>query len=300
MPEEEAARVSWQFAELMESHLPIVALENTNLRKDGSLVVLETGGVPIIDYAGVFRGYRGIDRDITERKRADQVLHLNAERMDTLLQLNQMTGATLDEITSFAFEAAVRLTRSKLGYLGFMNEDESVMEVQVWSREFLPECAVTAAPLHFPIYESGLWAEAVRQRRPIINNDYNAANPWKKGTPEGHVRITRHMNLPVIIGGRIVLVAGVGNKDEDYNEADVNQLTLLMEGMWRLIEHKQSEEDIRKLNEELEQRVKQRTAELEAKNAELERMNKIFIGRELRMVELKEKIKELEKAANQG
>lgn len=41
-------------------------------------------------------------------------------------------------------------------------------------------------------------------------------------------------------------------------------------------------------------RVKERTAELEAKNAELERMNRLFVGRELRMVELKQKINELE------
>jgi PAS domain S-box-containing protein len=55
------------------------------------------------------------------------------------------------------------------------------------------------------------------------------------------------MNLPVIAGGKIVLVAGVGNKEEDYNEGDVNQLTLLMEGMWRLIERKRAEEEIRRL-----------------------------------------------------
>lgn len=61
-----------------------------------------------------------------------------------------------------------------------------------------------------------------------------------------------------------------------------------------LTEHKRAEEKIRTLNKELEQRVKDRTAELEAKIAEIERMNKLFVGRELRMVELKERIKELE------
>lgn len=40
--------------------------------------------------------------------------------------------------------------------------------------------------------------------------------------------------------------------------------------------------------------VNQRTAELDEKNKELERFNKVFVNRELRMMELKEKIKELQ------
>jgi tRNA(Phe) wybutosine-synthesizing methylase Tyw3 len=54
-------------------------------------------------------------------------------------------------------------------------------------------------------------------------------------------------------------------------------------------------EEIQRLNAELEQRVKERTAELEAKIAEVERLNRLFVDRELRMKELKEQIKELEK-----
>jgi PAS domain S-box-containing protein len=59
-------------------------------------------------------------------------------------------------------------------------------------------------------------------------------------------------------------------------------------------ELKQAEEELRRLNQELEQRVRQRTGELEKKNAELEQMNKLFVGRELRMIELKEAMKKLE------
>lgn len=65
-----------------------------------------------------------------------------------------------------------------------------------------------------------------------------------------------------------------------------------------ITERKQAEEAIQKMNEQLEQRVKERTSELEAKIAEIERMNKLFIGRELKMVELKQQIKTLEDSAS--
>ena len=59
-------------------------------------------------------------------------------------------------------------------------------------------------------------------------------------------------------------------------------------------ERHQAEEEIHKLNKELENRVIDRTIELENKNSELEEMNKLFLGREVRMAELKNRIAKLE------
>jgi len=55
-----------------------------------------------------------------------------------------------------------------------------------------------------------------------------------------------------------------------------------------------AEAELQKLNEKLEQRVNERTAELEKQNEDLESMNKAFVGREIRMIELKGIIKDLE------
>lgn len=63
---------------------------------------------------------------------------------------------------------------------------------------------------------------------------------------------------------------------------------------------KQAEKALIRLNAELEQRVGERTRELERRNHELEEMNKVFVGRELRMVELKERIKQLENDSTEG
>jgi len=196
-----------------------------------------------------------------KRKRAEEAGALNSQRLKTLLQLNQMTQTTLQEITDFVLEEAVRLTQSKIGYLAFLNEDESVLTMHSWSKSAMAECATSEKPLQYPVETTGLWGEAVRQRRPIITNDYAAANPWKKGYPQGHVALQRHMNIPVFEGSRIVVVAGVGNKTEEYNQGDVQQLTLLMEGMWRILERKRVEDErIRLLEAEKAARVEAEVA----------------------------------------
>ncbi len=74
MPPEEAERIAALFRDMAESWKPLVRMENTNLHKDGRRVILETNGVPIFDADGNFRGYRGVDRDITEPKRAEVAL----------------------------------------------------------------------------------------------------------------------------------------------------------------------------------------------------------------------------------
>ena len=75
----------------------------------------------------------------------------------------------------------------------------------------------------------------------MITNDY-ASCPQKRGTPAGHVKVVRHMNVPIMDKGKIVIVAGLGNKVDEYDDSDVRQLTLLMSGMWKIIQRRSAEE----------------------------------------------------------
>jgi PAS domain S-box-containing protein len=84
MPPEEAQRVAEIFSDIVASRQPFTNLENTNLHKNLHPVALETSGVPVFDKAGNFRGYRGIDRDITQRKIAREALRSSEERYRSL------------------------------------------------------------------------------------------------------------------------------------------------------------------------------------------------------------------------
>ncbi len=205
-----------------------------------------------------------------QRQQAEQSLQLEQSRLEALLKLGQMTEAKLQEITDFALEEAVRLTQSQIGYLAFLTADESVLIMHSWSKTAMKECAIIDKPIEYPVVTTGLWGEAVRQRRSVITNDYAAPNPWKKGYPQGHVTVGRHMNVPIFDGEHIVAVLGAGNKTDPYDESDVRQLTLLGQGMWRLLQRKRAGEALRQAHHQLEARVEQRTAELQIASEGLE------------------------------
>ncbi len=80
MPPAEAERVAAIFAGIVATKAPIRDLENWIVTRDGEDVCMLTNGVPILDAGGNLTGYRGVDKDITDRKRAEQEqVRLNAQ-----------------------------------------------------------------------------------------------------------------------------------------------------------------------------------------------------------------------------
>ncbi|MBN2422318.1 PAS domain S-box protein [Candidatus Woesearchaeota archaeon] len=72
MPKEEAKRIARIFKEIISEKRPVIDLQNWNLTKRGVEVCLLTNGKPILDKQGNVMGYRGIDKDITEQKKAEE------------------------------------------------------------------------------------------------------------------------------------------------------------------------------------------------------------------------------------
>jgi len=84
MPKEEAKKIGKVFGEIIKKKKAFTSLENWNIHKNGKKVLLGTSGVPILDEKGQLEGYRGIDRDITERKKAENELKKAYAKLKTL------------------------------------------------------------------------------------------------------------------------------------------------------------------------------------------------------------------------
>lgn len=82
MEPDEAERVTSILSELALNKMPIKDFENWNIGKNGKRMCLLTNGVPILDNEGQLLGYRGLDKDITDRKLAEQELITAKERAE--------------------------------------------------------------------------------------------------------------------------------------------------------------------------------------------------------------------------
>lgn len=82
MPAAEASRVRTVIAPLLGACEPLRGLESVNLHRDGRLLVLETNASPYFGPDGQWRGYRGVDRDITARREAEKALRLRGAALE--------------------------------------------------------------------------------------------------------------------------------------------------------------------------------------------------------------------------
>ncbi|MBP1910722.1 PAS domain S-box protein [Methanolobus bombayensis] len=159
----------------------------------------------------------------------------NETRLRSIIDILQSNHDSIQDFLDFALNEAIDLTGSKIGYIYYYSEKKQELTLNTWSKEVMEECEIVEPQTVYQLECTGIWGEAIRQRKAIIVNDFDYPNPLKKGYPEGHVKLHNFMTIPVFRNKKIVAVVGVSNKKTDYTEDDKLQLTLLMDSIWNKI-----------------------------------------------------------------
>ncbi|MFZ4441627.1 MAG: GAF domain-containing protein, partial [Syntrophales bacterium] len=180
--------------------------------------------------------------DITDRKHnAIMAARLRLQTFAFAHSLKELLQETLRE--------AEALTGSQVGFYHFVESDQVTLTLQAWSASTLQHmCKATDHVSHYPVSEAGVWADCIRERRPVVHNDY-ATLPHRKGLPAGHTPVIRELVVPVLRGDAIVAILGVGNKTENYDERDIETVTSLADLTWDMAESKRAEEAARQSEE---------------------------------------------------
>ncbi|HKJ38437.1 MAG TPA: PAS domain S-box protein [Anaerolineales bacterium] len=211
------------------------------------------------------RGVSVMAKDVTDRKRSAVILQKRFELMD------YSTHHSLEELMRMTADEASELTGSQFAFFHFVEPDQKTLGMQVWSMSTLNFFNVpVSVGEHLPLNQAGVWADAARERRSVIHNDY-ASLPNKKDLPDGHAGIVRQMVIPVIRNEKIVAVMGVANKATEYTQQDLETGERLADYAWDITERKQMETALADERNQLAQRVNERTSELIKANSNLAR-----------------------------
>ncbi|KAJ5066703.1 hypothetical protein M0811_13383 [Anaeramoeba ignava] len=151
--------------------------------------------------------------------RPKKLRHSTFSFEDESLTSTEVSGR---DIGDFCLEEAVRITNSMIGFLGFINKDPDIISIFGFSTNAMKQCQTQSKPLIFKVSQAGLWAEAIREKKIQITNDYRAQNPKKKDSNNK----------------KLIFVVGVANKNSDYSEEDAAKIQDLMLKMWAIFKKK--------------------------------------------------------------
>lgn len=165
-------------------------------------------------------------------------------RQKILVDVLNKSFSSRQEQLDYVLHESLELTESRHGYIYMYDEEAREFTLNSWTRDVMAECTVTDKKTKYQLEKTGIWGEVVRQRKAIVVNNFQQPNPLKKGYPAGHVELKRFMSAPVIIDGKIVAVVGLANKESNYNDNDVYEMTLLMNGIWNAVTRREAQEKL--------------------------------------------------------
>jgi PAS domain S-box-containing protein len=249
MPDAEASRIRPAFLGLLEEKKPIVDLEIWNVTKDGRLVCLLTNGLPIFDGRGEFTGYRGMDKDITERKETESQIARQTILLEAINKLlhKVFTSDTDADLADLCLALARELTGSQFGLIGELN-DLGFLDIIAMSSQGREACAIPLTEVSRALKNMkihGLWAAALSKgESSIINNP--SSHPGRAGVPKGHPEIRNLLCVPLKNGGQVSGVLALANQENGYGRNDQKAVESLATVFVEALNRRRTEETVRR------------------------------------------------------
>jgi signal transduction histidine kinase len=193
-----------------------------------------------------------------------------------LLSINKVfreaiVSETEEDLARMCLAVAEELTGSRFGFIGELHENGLFYDMAL-SNPGWEACTMhmkNSEGLGHNMVVRGIWGRVLLDEKPVIANT-PSSHPDRIGLPEGHPPLTSFMGVPLKNADRTFGMIALGNKEGGYGEADITAIESLSVAFAEALLRKRSEERLKRSHQELEIRVRERTAELERSNQALQ------------------------------
>ncbi len=255
------------------------------IRKDGTIIWTEQRNTPVYDEQGALIAIEGIARDVTERKRFEEEL----QRRDRILQaVNEIAASFLKPLD---WEAVLQTMLARLGQAtncsrALFFENQRREDGELTARPVIGWTAQGSLPLtsinqmlgrSYAEMGFGDWVERLSQGQVIVGKGDDMP-PQLVGLRHPN-SISSYLTIPVFTGSQWIGFLGFKDENEDrvWSPMEIDALQAAAGILGAALERRQAEQVLRKRQEELE------------------RFERLMVGRELRMAEMKARIQSLER-----
>jgi PAS domain S-box-containing protein len=235
--------------------------EGAALRKDGTEFSLELSMAPLqLDGKQCFVA---IARDVTQRNRLQERESAFGE-----LSYRLVSQASIDEISYMVLDYVQRFTQSAFGYVGYIHPKTGQLIIPAYTITNLAQCKIRNKTATLEDF-SCLWGRSLRHKKSFFTNT-PIAKPKVLGIPTvHHLQVNRFLSVPALLEGKLMGQITVVNSDKDYTEEDVILVECLAALYAMAIQRKQAEDQLREYANSLEEKVVERTRQLEKTNQRL-------------------------------
>ncbi|HOE15896.1 MAG TPA: GAF domain-containing protein [Syntrophorhabdaceae bacterium] len=262
-----------QLIQRVEQHSVPSLIEVQLRRKDGRVIWTAANIRPVRDAAGNLVGLEGMIMDITERRHNEEQVRRQAKLLDAINRVlyETLQVSTEKDIAATCLDIALELTGSSIGFIGQVNAggrfDTIAVNSPGWRLCHIPETHASVMIKDMVI--RGIWGQVILRKQSLIVND-PLSHADCAGLPEDHPPLTSFLGTPLREGDDVIGMIAVANRDPGYTEDHKQDLEALSAVLVEAMRRKHIEMEMERLNKELERRIAERTAQLEAANKELE------------------------------
>lgn len=243
-------------------------IEKRIITPSGKIKYVFSQGEVLNDENGNPKILTGSFLDITDRKKHEMLIQKNSERLSILLDLSKMNNVEPTELYNYALQKAIELCSGKLGMIGFFKDDYSLLNAFISSEvnQTNPNRVVVSK---LSLADFSAWTKEFLKTKPNLINDFSSKVDLIIELPMGHLNISRYLSVPIMEKDKLIGLIAVANKDEDFDITDINQLSLLVEGMWNIIKQRNYEHELINAKEKAEESDKLKSSFLQNMSHEI-------------------------------